>query len=146
MRKLILIAIFALTACYYADAQEIGVRFGGTNGAGGVAIDGVFGDGPGRIHADLGIYNSGVGVDVLWNFIYKPLGGEAFNWYLGAGPTTYIGDDFWLGACGEIGLEYRFNSVPISLGVDWRPTLWVIEETKFGADSFGLCARYRFGK
>ncbi len=146
MKKLLLISIFALIAGYYAGAQEIGVRFGGTNGAGGVALDGVFGAGPGRIHADLGIYNGGVGVDVLWDFIYKPLGGEAFNWYLGAGPTTYIGDDFWLGVCGEIGLEYRFNSVPISLGVDWRPTLWVIEETKFGADSFGLCARFRFGK
>ncbi|MBK6965338.1 MAG: outer membrane insertion C- signal [Bacteroidales bacterium] len=146
MKKLLLISIFALIAVYYAGAQEIGVRFGGTNGAGGVALDGVFGAGPGRIHADLGIYNGGVGVDVLWDFIYKPLGGEAFNWYLGAGPTTYIGDDFWLGVCGEIGLEYRFNSVPISLGVDWRPTLWVIEETKFGADSFGLCARFRFGK
>ncbi len=146
MKKLLLISIFALIAVYYAGAQEIGVRFGGTNGAGGVALDGVFGAGPGRIHADLGIYNGGVGVDVLWDFIYKPLGGEAFNWYLGAGPNTYIGEDFWLGVCGEIGLEYRFNSVPISLGVDWRPTLWVIEETKFGADSFGLCARFRFGK
>lgn len=146
MKKLLLIVIIAFAASYYAGAQEIGVRFGGTNGSGGVALDGVFGDGPGRIHADLGFYKNGVGIDVLWDFIYKPLGGEAFNWYLGAGPTTYISDDFWLGVCGEIGLEYRFNSVPISLGVDWRPTLWVIEETKFGADSFGLCARFRFGK
>jgi hypothetical protein len=146
MKKALLIVLFAFSVGYYADAQEIGVRFGGTNGAGGVALDGVFGTGPGRIHADLGFYHEGVGIDVLWDFIYKPLGGEAFNWYLGAGPTTYISDDFWLGVCGEIGLEYVFNSVPISLGVDWRPTLWVIEETRFGADSFGLCARFRFGK
>jgi hypothetical protein len=146
MKKLFLIAAFTLTAYYFADAQEIGVRFGGTNGAGGVALDGVFGTGAGRIHGDLGFYKDGVGIDLLWDFIYKPLGDEAFNWYLGAGPTTYIGNDFWLGVCGEIGLEYRFNSVPISLGIDWRPTLWVIEETGFGADSFGLAARFRFGK
>jgi len=146
MKKQYLVVILILATYCYADAQEIGVRFGGTNGNGGVALDGAFGSGPGRIHADLGFYQGGVGIDALWDFVYKPLGGEAFNWYLGAGPTTYIGDDFWLGLTGEIGLEYRFNSVPISLGADWRPTLWVIKETEFGADSFGLNVRFRFGK
>jgi hypothetical protein len=146
MRKLVVMAVIALATYVSAYAQEVGVRFGGTNGAGGVALDGVFGTGPGRIHADLGFYHGGAGIDVLWDFIYKPLGGEAFNWYLGAGPTTYIGDDFWLGLSGELGLEYRFKSVPISVGADWRPTLWVIKETEFGADSFGLNVRFRFGK
>jgi hypothetical protein len=126
------------------NAQEVGVRFGGTNGAGGAAIDAVFGSGSGRIHADLGFYKEGVGVDVLWDLLYRPLSGEAFNWYLGVGPTTFIGDDFWLGISGEIGLEYRFSSVPIAIGADWRPTLWVVEETKFGADSFGLNIRFVF--
>lgn len=126
------------------NAQEVGVRFGGTNGAGGAAIDAVFGVGSGRIHADLGFYKEGVGVDVLWDLLYRPLSGEAFNWYLGVGPTTFIGDDFWLGISGEIGLEYRFSSVPIAIGADWRPTLWVVEETKFGADSFGLNIRFVF--
>jgi len=146
MKKVLLIAIISLSTYFCASAQELGVRFGGTNGAGGVALDGVFGAGPGRIHADLGFYHEGVGIDVLWDFLYKPLGDEAFNWYLGAGPTTYISDQFWLGVCGEIGLEYRFKGAPISIGADWRPTLWIIDETSFGADSFGLCARFRFGK
>jgi hypothetical protein len=146
MKKTILITAFSLFAFCFVNAQEVGVRFGGTNGGGGAALDAVFGAGPGRIHADLGFYSSGVGIDLLWDFLYKPLGGEAFNWYLGAGPTTTIGDDFWLGVCGEAGLEYKFNSVPISMGVDWRPTFWIIEDTKFGADSFGLNVRWRFGK
>jgi len=77
--------------------------------------------------------------------IYKPLGGEAFDWYLGVGPTAIIGDIFRLGAAGEIGLEYGFNSVPIVIGADWRPTFWIIDETGFGADSFGLNVRWRFG-
>lgn len=146
MKKIILIAILTLTVYSFADAQEIGIRFGGTNGFGGVAVDGVFGTKIGRVHADLGFYKGGVGIDALWDFLYKPLNDEAFNWYLGVGPTTSIGDDFWLGVAGEAGLEYKFNSVPISVGFDWRPTLWIIEETKFGADSFGLNVRYRFGK
>jgi hypothetical protein len=146
MKKIVLIAFISLSTYFFGSAQEVGIRFGGTNGGGGAAIDAVFGAGPGRIHADLGFYNGGVGIDVLWDFLHKPLSGEAFNWYLGVGPTMTIGNDFWLGVAGEAGLEYKFNSVPITMGLDWRPTFWIIDETKFGADSFGFNVRYRFGK
>jgi hypothetical protein len=144
-QRLLFVIVFITGVALTTNAQEVGVRFGGTNGAGGAAIDAVFGSGSGRIHADLGFYKDGLGVDVLWDLLYRPLNGEAFNWYLGVGPTTFIGgDNFWLGVSGEIGLEYRFSSVPIAIGADWRPTLWVVEETKFGADSFGLNIRFVF--
>ena len=146
MKKLFLLTMFTLTVILFVNAQEVGIRFGGTNGHGGAAVDGVFGAGPGRIHADLGIYQDGVGIDALWDFIDKPLSTEEFSWYLGAGPSTYIGSAFWLGISGEIGLEYCFNSVPISVGADWRPTFWLVETTQFGANSAGLNVRYRFGK
>jgi hypothetical protein len=147
LRSLFAVLAIVIGGALSSNAQEVGIRFGGTNGFGGVAVDGVFGAGQfSRIHADLGFYKGGVGIDALWDFLYKPLGNEAFNWYLGAGPSTYIGDRFDLGVSGEIGLEYRFNSVPIALGFDWRPTFWIIEETRFGADSFGLNVRYVFGK
>jgi len=146
LRSLLAVLVIVIGGALSSNAQEIGVRFGGTNGAGGVAIDGVFSAGKlSRIHADLGFYKGGVGIDALWDFLYKPLGGEAFNWYLGAGLSSYIGDDFQIGASGEAGLEYRFNQVPIAIGADWRPTLW-ITNTRFGADSFGLNIRYVFGK
>lgn len=145
LRKLFIVAAIVIGGVLSSNAQEIGVRFGGTNGAGGAAIDAVFSAGQfSRIHADLGFYRGGVGIDALWDFLYKPLNGEAFNWYLGVGPSTYLGDSFWLGISGEIGLEYRFSSVPIAIGADWRPTLWVVEETRFGADSFGLNVRFVF--
>ena len=146
LRNLLAVAAIVIGGVLSSNAQEIGVRFGGTNGAGGAAIDAVFSAGQfSRIHADLGFYRGGVGIDALWDFIYKPLNGEAFNWYLGVGPSTYLGDSFWLGISGEIGLEYRFSSVPIAIGADWRPTLWVVEETRFGADSFGLNVRFILG-
>lgn len=145
LRKLFIVAAIVIGGVLSSNAQEIGVRFGGTNGAGGAAIDAVYSAGQfNRIHANLGFYRGGVGIDALWDFIYKPLNGEAFNWYLGVGPSTYLGDSFWLGISGEIGLEYRFSSVPIAIGADWRPTLWVVEETRFGADSFGLNVRFVF--
>lgn len=147
LRNLIVIAAILIGGAISSGAQEIGVRFGGTSGAYGAAIDGVFSAGQfSRIHADLGFYRGDMAVDALWDFIYRPLNGEAFNWYLGAGPSAYIGDSFWLGFSGEIGLEYRFSEVPIAIGADWRPTLWIVEDTHFGADSFGLNVRFVFGK
>jgi len=146
-RQLFVVLAIIAGSVLTSNAQEVGIRFGGTNGMGGVAVDALFGAGQfSRIHADLGFYKGGVGIDALWDFIYKPLGNEAFSWYVGAGPSTYIGDNFDLGISGEIGLEYTFTGAPISLSFDWRPTFWIIEETSFGAGSFGLNVRYVFGK
>ena len=77
--------------------------------------------------------------------MYKPLGGEAFYWYVGVGVASRLGDPFRIGAAGEIGLEYRFNGVPIVLGIDWRPTFWIIENTDFDAGRWGINARWNFG-
>lgn len=147
-------ALFILLLCLgigTMSAQEVGLRFGGMSGHGGVAIDGVFGAGSGRIHADLGFFNNGFAAEALWDLLYKPLGGEAFYWYLGVGPSLSIWDNnnnestFNLGVSGEIGLEYRFNGAPIALGIDYRPTFWIIENTDFQWGGFGLNVRYVFG-
>jgi hypothetical protein len=143
MKKLIL--IFTLfCASQFVRSQEIGIRFGDVTGN-DVAVDGVFSSGKfSRIHADVSFGNGGVGADALWDFIYKPIDGDNLKWYLGAGPSVFIGDNFLLGASGEVGLEYRFEEVPIALGLDWRPTLWIVEETDFHAGGFGLNVRYVF--
>ena len=89
------------------SAQEVGLRFGNvpvSNESNNVAIDGIFSLGEfSRIHADVS-FGDGVGIDALWDFLYRPLGDEAFNWYVGAGPSFFIGNDFWFGASGEIGI------------------------------------------
>lgn len=127
------------------NAQEIGVRFGQISGDNNVAVDGVFTTNGSRIHANVS-FGDGLGIDALWDFIYKSLGSDVdgLHWYAGVGPSAYFGDDFWLGASGEIGLEYVFGEVPISIGLDYRPTFWLIEETDFEAGGFGLNIRYRF--
>lgn len=143
MKKLLLMfAIFC--ACQFGNAQEIGFRLGDVAG-GSAAVDGVFELGKfSRIHADVSFGDGGVGIDALWDFLYKPVDGEALKWYVGAGPSMVINDDFLLGASGEIGIEYRFEKAPIVLGIDWRPTLWIVEETEFHAGGFGFNARFVF--
>ena len=144
MKKTILITACILF-CSLGFSQEIGVRFGDVLDN-TVALDGIIRIGEfNRVHADIS-FGSGVGIEALWDFLYRPLGGEAFNWYLGAGPSMLIDDDLFLfGFSGEIGLEYRFNTVPIAVGLDWRPTLFIVEETEFDAGGFGLNVRFVIG-
>jgi hypothetical protein len=144
MKKLIGILAF-VAVCSAAQAQELGVRFGDVLGN-DVAVDALFSAGKfSRIHADVS-FGSGVGVEALWDFLYRPLGGEAFSWYAGFGPSMLINDPFFFGVSGEAGLSYTFNNVPISLSADWRPTFYIVSDTDFHAGGFGINARYVFGK
>lgn len=143
MKKIILSALL-FGAFQFSNAQEIGVRFGDV-ARNNVAIDGVFATGKfNRIHADVSFGGDGVGIDALWDFVHRPLGNEAFKWYLGAGPSMSIDNDFWFGVSGEIGLEYHFKGAPIALGVDYRPTLWIVQDSDFNAGGFGCNIRYVF--
>ncbi len=141
MKKLTLIAAFMMITTI-ASAQEVGARWGDVTG-GDVAVDAVFSLGKfSRVHGDIS-FGNGVGVDLLWNFIYRPLGGEALNWYAGVGPYAVFDDPFTLGIVGELGLEYRFK-FPISVSADWRPSFRIIDNTDFHAGGFGLNVRYIF--
>ena len=145
MRKLTLVVVLLLAFSGYLTAQEIGIRLGNVT-AGDVAVDGIISTSEfSRIHADLS-FGNGMGLDVLWDFIYRPLGKEAFNWYLGAGPYMQVDDPFWFGAAGEVGLEYSFQEVPLSLGIDWRPKLSIVEKTDLHFEGFGVNLRYVFGR
>lgn len=144
MKKLFIMFAF-IGGSYFSNAQEVGIRFGNVDGN-DVAVDGIFGLGEfSRIHADVSFGNDSVGIDALWDFLYKPLGIDDFKWYVGAGPSLLIGDPFRVGASGEIGIEYKFDGAPIAIGLDWRPTFWIVEDTDFDAGGFGLNVRYVFG-
>ena len=142
--KLLAVVAIVVGSAIGSNAQELGVRFGDISG-GNVAIDALFSTGKfSRIHADVS-FGDGVGIDLIWDFLYRPLGGESFNWYAGVGPYFWIDDPFWMGVVGELGLEYRFNTIPISLSADWRPSFSIIDETDFHAGGFGFNVRYIFG-
>lgn len=143
MKKYLALIVFSTISLTQINAQEVGIRFGEMAGN-NVAVDGVFSMGEfSRIHANIS-FGDGLGVEALYDFLYKPLG-DGFNWYVGAGPSMLINDPFYLGISGEIGIEYHFNNAPIAIGLDYRPTFWIIEKTDFDAGGFGLNIRYVFG-
>lgn len=144
LKLLVLVFGLALFASLESNAQELGIRFGNVNGN-NVALDGVFSLGEfSRVHADLSFGNDGVGIDALWNPVYDNISTSDFKWYAGFGPSLFLSDNFKFGVAGEIGAEYPFPDVPITLGLDWRPYFILVEDTTFDAGGFGLNIRWRF--
>jgi len=152
VNKILLVFAFIIAGHFSSNAQEIGVRLGDVS-AGNVAIDGIFSTGEfNRLHADISFGNV-VAADLLWDFFYRPLPDEAFNWYMGVGPYLAILDEknhktdenetnFNLGAAFEIGLEYHFNKIPLAIGLDYRPALEILDTTTLHWGGFGLNVRY----
>ena len=143
MKKVVLVSFFLLGLISLGNAQEIGVRLGQVSG-GNVAVDGIFGTGKfSRLHADVSFGNN-LGIDLLWDFLYRPINDGPIFWYVGAGAYTEIGNNFHLGATGEIGLEYHFMDVPIAIGLDYRPYFQIIDQTNIDWGGFGLNIRFVF--
>jgi hypothetical protein len=140
MKKILLVIYLLCLLSAQGFAQEVGVRFGDISG-GNVALDAVFSTTKfSRIHADLS-FGNGMAIDLLWDFYYMPFGNEAFDWYIGAGPYSFLGDPFQLGLAAEIGLEYHFKGIPIAIGGDWRPVLRIIDNTDLDWGGFGFNVR-----
>jgi hypothetical protein len=140
--RVILIFAALFFGAITTQAQELGLRFGHINGN-DVALDAIFSTGEfSRVHGNLSFGQNGLGLDALWNPIYDDIPDTDFKWYAGFGPSVYLSDNFRLGAAGEVGVEYAFPEVPITLGLDFRPYLFLVEVTEFRA-GFGFNARWR---
>jgi hypothetical protein len=140
MKKVLLVICLLCVVSAAGFAQEVGVRFGNISG-GNVALDAVFSTSKfSRIHGDLS-FGDGVAIDLIWDFFYQPMGNEAFDWYIGTGPYSFLGSPFELGLAAEVGLEYHFAGVPIAIGADWRPVLRIIDNTDLDWGGFGFNVR-----
>ena len=66
------------------------------------------------------------------------------RYYAGVGLTTLFASEFKLGVMGELGVEYGFPRTPLTVGIDYRPAIMIIEKMDFIYGNFGLNVRYRF--
>ena len=76
--------------------------------------------------------------------IHTPLNATpGLKWYYGAGGYVGFQDhDTYLGPTGVIGLDYKFQNIPLNLSLDWKPELDIIPRINFVPDAFGLTARF----
>ena len=148
MKKLTLIAVFALTAFTVSQAQDFSQAFGIRGGYGAELSYQHPLSGNTRLEADLGLYgfhSTGFVLTGIHQWVFGIQDG--FNWYAGVGAEIgSLEGTFGLGAAGQIGIEYYIPSVPIQLSLDYRPS-WFILPSNYAFNAFGgvgLGIRYTF--
>ena len=89
--------------------------------------------------------------------IYKPLAADGLSWFYGGGGyiafvktlnkrTQKENTDPNFGAQGIIGLDYKFNNIPLNISLDWKPELNLVNDINFEPAAIGFTARFTFGK
>jgi opacity protein-like surface antigen len=165
MKKIILSAIMLFGLAFTAQSQEIskhalGLRLGDNNGFGGEVSYQLGLNQKNRLEFDLGWRNSrdvdAVKGVALYQWVWNIDGG--FNWYAGVGgglaawdydyrfnDNRYKDSGTYVFAAGDIGIEYRFKEIPLTLSLDGRPEIGsgYYDDDNFGFD-VGLGVKFRF--
>ncbi len=82
--------------------------------------------------------------------IHGPISGASgLKWYIGPGVHVGFynvknGNGSFVGVDGVIGLDYKFNSAPINISLDWQPSFEFGAGRGFYGDWGGLGVRYTF--
>lgn len=88
---------------------------------------------------------------------HKPLSASGLTYFYGAGGyisflktvnvnTQKSSTDPNFGAQGIIGLDYKFNNIPLNISLDWKPELNIVSDINFEPAAIGFSARFTFGK
>ena len=150
MKKFILVmaAVLGLAAVAAAQPRAIGVRAG--YGAELSYQHTLGGNNFGEL--DLGWSVGSVRIGAAYDFLIAPVG--PLNFY--AGPQAYVGfgpsadaegnskTSLWAGVGAQLGLEYCFDSIPLQLSLDWKPSFNIVPASGFGWQGIALGIRYLF--
>ncbi len=96
-----------------------------------------------RLHPAVYFDRFGVATYFDWLFAFSD-GPSGFKIYPGVGPEIFFGDEPDFHIAGNFGMEYSFD-FPLTLGLDWRPSLRLTHDTGFYTGNWGFIARFRFG-
>lgn len=123
------------------SGQEVGIRFGDMY-ENNIGLDATFPVKDKRIHASVS-FGDNVGIDAIYDFAMAPIfRSPDLRYYTGVGLTSLFASEFKLGVVGELGVEYSFPRTPLSLSLDYRPAIIVLDKMDFTYGNFGLNVRY----
>jgi hypothetical protein len=89
-------------------------------------------------------YGNHFGIGGLYE-LHRPINATpGLKWFYGGG--GYLGFDSdhktYLGPTGVVGLDYKFEKIPLNLSLDWKPELDILPGINFIPDAIGLSARF----
>ena len=143
LSALLLCILFLVTASDVRAQNnwEVGLRFGDN-----VSIDATvpFGYAP-RLHAAVYLDRFGVAGYGNWafNLANAP---KNLKFYIGAGPELFFETRFDFAVAGDLGAEWVFDQVPVTVGFDWRPALRLTNGSDFHTGNWGFIARFMLGR
>ncbi len=84
--------------------------------------------------------------------VHKPIQNAAgLRYYYGGGGTLgsvrykdFDESDLYVSVDGVLGLDYKFDELPLNVSLDWKPAIEVAPNTEFDARGFGLSVRFTF--
>lgn len=100
-------------------------------------------------------WENGFRLTGLYEFHGDIAGAPGLKWYVG--PGAHIGfygnnkrysddNETYIGIDGVLGLDFKFNKVPINVSLDWQPGFEFGQDRGFYGSWGGLGVRYAFGK
>ncbi len=162
---IILMVLLAFSVVAQDNVNQIGMRFGVTTGFTGKVItsnqlgfEGILGwrNGGMQAYGLVEVYQPLVPekLDNLWIFFGGGVHAGFVTWYedpyYNEHPEDYYHGEGMVGAAfgidGIMGAEYRFNTVPIAAGLDFKPFFEFYGPFRFRANfwDFGVHVRYTF--
>jgi uncharacterized membrane protein len=148
MKKIVFvfsILFFTLAASAQEYNNAVGIRLGpnSANISPGFTIK-HFLNATNAVEGIVGVSN-GIGLCALYEWHHPIESAEHLNWFVGAGGyAAFRYSTSFIGAAGIVGLDYKFEQIPLNISVDWKPELNLITNVGFEASGVGVSARFTF--
>ena len=144
MKRLLFTALILLsvsTSFSQNYKASVGLRFSTY-----VSISGkYFFDKPNALEIQLSGLNNGIGLCGLYerHLALKEVK-NMFFFFGGGAHAAFFKGGYAIGGDGVAGFDYNFETVPINLSIDWKPSLTLVKHV--GSDLFnvGISARFSF--
>lgn len=149
MKKCVFLITLFVAAAVCTQAQNyksaVGVRLGpnSANITAGFTLKHFINENT-ALEAIIGV-NNGLGICGLYEKHFDIEAVKNLQWLAGfGGYVAFTGGNTAIGAAGIIGLDYKFEEIPLNLTLDWKPELNIISKVGFESSGLGLSARFTF--
>ena len=153
MKKVLLSFLIVLTICSPLFSQRNGSSY--TNAIGIKALDGAGITYKHFMQSDQSLefigyfWDQGTRITGLYEFNFNISGANGLKWYVGPGLHLGLynnkhGNGNFVGIDGVLGLDYKFQSAPINLSLDWQPAFESGDHRGFVGNWGGFGIRYTF--
>ena len=149
MTKAVLLVAFLLAMVTFSQAQHyktaVGVRLGPNTAAvtGGFTVKHFINENT-ALEGIIGV-NNGFGVCGLYEKHFNIAAVNNLQWFAGfGGYVSFNNNNTFIGGAGIVGLDYKFEEIPLNISLDWKPELNIISTVNFQSSGVGLSARFTF--